>query len=62
MFTLDIVAMDEALGKLDSDYNPMAAKYKGEPCSMKEYIQQKWGSEYVAIIEALNTKETVILN
>jgi hypothetical protein len=53
-YLFDIIATDKKLSSLDSDYNSNCATYKGEKCSMKEYITIKYGTPYVAIIEKLN--------
>jgi len=50
---LDILAFDEQLGARDSEYDPKEAMYKGADCSIKEYVQQKYGSKAVTIIEKM---------
>jgi len=54
VFILDIVSLDDQLGKLDPEYSPTTAKYKGCDCSMMEYVLQKFGQMYVDVIEAAN--------
>lgn len=54
MLSFDIVACDKALAKLDSEYNADEATYKGESCSMNQYVLTKYGVNAVAMITALN--------
>lgn len=51
---LDVVVFDKQLGKLDADYDPQAATYKGVPTSLRSYIGLKWGDKYVDIVDALS--------
>lgn len=50
----DIISTDNKLAKIDNDYNNKLATYKGVPCSMHEYIKEKYGVAYVEIINRLN--------
>lgn len=53
MYQIDITAMDDELGKRDSEYQPELALYQGKPCSMDGYIRQKFGERYVQIMNAM---------
>ncbi len=53
MYTLDIIRLDETLGKLDPEYDNINCLYRGEKCSMAEYIEVKMGLEYRKVIDAL---------
>lgn len=53
LYILDIINLDETLSKLDPDYNNNEATYKGETYSMNQYINQKYGATYSAVIEKL---------
>jgi hypothetical protein len=55
LYAFDIIALDTKLGQLDADYDGVNSTYKGMPCSMKEYILQKYGQGCVDVIEAANT-------
>jgi len=50
---LDTPFLDEALSRLDSDYNCNECTYKGKNVSMAEYIQEKYGETTVKLIEML---------
>ena len=53
LFLLDIIELDNILSSLDPDYDNNKATYKGETCSMNQYINQKYGAAYSAVIEKL---------
>jgi len=50
---LDTTFLDEALSKLDSDYNCNECTYKGKNVSLAEYIEEKYGEPTVKLIELL---------
>jgi hypothetical protein len=50
---LDIIALDEKLSANDSEYNNSECTYKGKACSMKEYINRKFGERAVELINLL---------
>lgn len=50
---LDIIALDESFGQKDSDYNSDKCTYKGEPCSMREYIEKVFGQRAYDIVKLL---------
>lgn len=52
IYLLDIVRLDEALAKADSQYDSKGCMYQGSTISMSEYVKQKFGQEYVDIINA----------
>lgn len=51
--TIDIIKLDKTLSRNDPDYNGSICRYKGNPCSMSEYVLQKYGTEAVALIKIL---------
>lgn len=53
MYMLDIVATDKALSKADSEYDSENATYRGNPCSIEDYVRIKFGDRGVEIINAL---------
>lgn len=53
MGMLDVIVFDEFLSAQDEEYDAKECTYKGEPCSMKGYITQKFGPFYVEVIEKL---------
>lgn len=53
MYVLDIIKLDKMFSNLDAEYDNMACKYKGNSCSMNEYVKLKFGVEYANIIKAL---------
>ena len=53
MYLFDIVKFDRILSKMDPEYSDIDCTYKGEKCSMKEYVGKKYGENYVNIIEKL---------
>lgn len=56
MYLLDTIRLDETLGKLDPEYSPDACLYKGEVCSMNQYVEKKYGKLYVEVIESMLAK------
>lgn len=52
MFSFDIVAFDKWLTTNDPDYSGDECTYKGKKCSMRQYIELKYGEDYVKIVEA----------
>jgi hypothetical protein len=50
---LDTPFLDEALSRLDSDYDCNECTYKGKNVSMAEYIQEKYGETTVKLIKLL---------
>lgn len=54
--SVDILKMDEEFGKRDSEYNPDLALYRGKPCSVEEYVKQKFGERYAQIMRAVMKK------
>lgn len=53
MHQIDIIGMDDEFGKRDPEYQPELALYRGKPCSMDGYIEQKFGKRYAQIINAM---------
>jgi hypothetical protein len=53
VFIFDIVAFDERCAHSDKEYDNKNATYKGEPCSLEQYVQKKFGERYVKLIDAL---------
>lgn len=51
IYSLDIIGLDEKLGEFDKEYDPKTATYKGEPCSMKEYLEKAGGTLYAKVVE-----------
>lgn len=51
--TLDTVAIDKNLASLDDDYDDDEATYKGKECSMKDYIDKRYGKPYSKIMNLL---------
>jgi len=49
----DVVATDKAFSQIDEDYDDCNATYKGKEISMNKYVEQKYGKEYVEIINKL---------
>lgn len=53
IYCIDIVGIDNFLGKMDSGYDPENLTYKGETnVSMREYVAKKYGQK---VEEMLNT-------
>jgi len=52
--SFDIGDTDEALGRLDPEYNDAECTYKGKIVSMREYVTEKYGKIYAVIINKLN--------
>jgi hypothetical protein len=50
---LDTPFLDEALSKLDSDYDCNECSYKGKNVSMAEYVQEKYGEPTMRLINLL---------
>ena len=59
LFAIDIVGLDQTFSKIDADYDAEKATYQGRPCSMREYVQIKYGDKYVEVIECANSTEAV---
>jgi len=56
MFILDIVATDKSLSSIDNEYNstdPTDSTYHGKPCSMSDYVIEKYGQQYDDILNEL---------
>lgn len=53
MYVIDLVSTDDELGKKDAKYKPKQALYHGKPCSINEYIKQKFGERYARIVDAM---------
>lgn len=53
LFTFDVMATDQRLSDNDPDYSSENCTYKGEPCSMQEYVAIRFGQEAVNIIRTL---------
>lgn len=54
LFMFDITGVDKAFSEADKEYDCENCTYQGrENVSMKQYVELKYGSEYVKIIEAL---------
>lgn len=60
VYELDIVGLDEHFGKIDPEYFPEAALYKDKPCSMTNYVLQKYGQHAVDVINACTTMPDVV--
>lgn len=56
LYLFDIVALDKKLGEVDPEYLDEEATYRGEKCSMSEYVCKKYGEDYNKVIERLLTK------
>jgi hypothetical protein len=55
---LDLIALDAHFGKHDRDYDPRECTYNGQPSSMKDYVQQRFGDTAVELfLEVLNHKQ-----
>lgn len=52
-FYLDMEKFDAFLSKKDCDYDYTEGTYKGEECSMEEYLSLKYGETAVKIINKL---------
>ncbi len=50
---LDVIFLDEALSRMDSDYDCNECTYKGKEISMKEYIREKYGEPTMCLINLL---------
>lgn len=50
---LDVTFLDEALSRLDSDYDCNECTYKGKNVSMAEYVQEKYGEPTMRLINLL---------
>jgi hypothetical protein len=50
---LDVIFLDEALSRMDSDYDCNECAYKGKEISMKEYIREKYGEPTMRLIKLL---------
>lgn len=53
MYSFDIVSFDKKMSQIDSDYNNVECTYKGNKCSLSEYITLKYGEVYRNIIDKL---------
>lgn len=51
IYLLDIVELDEGLSRADPDYDCVECLYKGKNVSMKDYVNLRYGTDYVKIIE-----------
>lgn len=52
-YTIDIVATDDEMSKADPEYDSENATYKGETCSMKQYVKRKFGERRQKIFNTL---------
>lgn len=52
LYGIDMINMDFFFSVSDNDYDNERATYKGESCSMRQYISTKFGKECEAIIDA----------
>ena len=50
---LDVIFLDEALSRMDSDYDCNECTYKGKNVSMAEYVQEKYGEPTMQLINLL---------
>lgn len=50
---IDMIETDNKFGESDEVYDPDNCLYNGEPCSMGEYVEKRWGEKYVRFIESL---------
>ncbi len=50
---LDLLALDAHFGKHDRDYDPRECTYKGQPSSMKDYVEKRYGTTAVALFDEL---------
>jgi hypothetical protein len=51
--SIDIIALDEKLSKEDPDYNGEKCTYKGNTCSLAEYISIKYGERCALILREI---------
>lgn len=49
----DVISFDEFLASQDEEYDAEECTYKGETCSMRGYVTQKFGPFYAEVIEKL---------
>jgi len=52
-YSIDIIALDDKLHKLDPEYDNINCTYHGNNVSMAEYVKLKYGKIYVEIIDRL---------
>jgi len=50
---IDFFKLDKLFTKADREYNDSECTYKGEPCSMNEYVTKKFGNRASEIIDLL---------
>src|SRR5574343_610868 len=52
---MDVGKLDRLLSKTYQEYNYEECTYKGEPCSMSEFIRRKFGQDVANVIKQLTT-------
>lgn len=50
---VDIIKLDKLFSYYDNEYNCIDSLYKGQPCSMSEYVTQKFGKKNCDLLETL---------
>lgn len=50
---LDVTFLDDALSRIDSEYDNVNCTYKGKEISMKEYIKEKYGEAAMRLVSLL---------
>jgi hypothetical protein len=53
LYLFDIIGTEKELAAINPEYDAINATYKGENVSMKEFVLQRYGADYVKIIESL---------